>query len=380
MNRLGLSVVLSAAMAAGVFACGGIADPTRGGESIATISGALTGTTVPADARVAVVWRKGKTGGFEVASDAPVVGGKFTLTLATPPSSYFSSLDDEGYGDSISGGSGGGSSSGSYDPVPPAEPEAEPGSSTSGSGGYGGKSLQPQTTVSGEITSPLMAAVAGFVVYVDANGNGKLDIEGSHAGSPDTILGGNRELVLAYLQGGGSLDYEKLRDRSGILPQAGFNLAWERGERWLPLNVVELKISDRQGLPSGVCGGSRYYGEEPNVTPPPSEPAPDMDGGAAPGYPHPDDPNLTCDPDGRGFSYYESYTCPEPEPVPQGLCTRGYDVPSVGCGGGGGWGTRLMDGEPVPPGWPCPVDDGGVLDGGSFDAGVDSGDSDAGAP
>jgi hypothetical protein len=380
MNRLGLSVVLSTAIAAGVFACGGIADPTRGGESVATISGALTGTTVPADARVAVVWRKGNSGGFEVASDAPVVGGKFTLTLAVPPSSYFSSLDDDGYGDSISGGSGsgGGSSSGSYDPPPPPPAEPDPGSSTSGSGGYEGKSLQPQTTVSGEITSPLMAAVAGFVVYVDANGNGKLDIEGSHAGSPDTILGGNRELVLAYLQGGGSLDYEKLRDRSGILPQAGFNLAWERGERWLPLNVVELKISDRQGLPSGVCGGTSYYGEEPNVSPP--EPVPDMDGGAAPGYPHPDDPNLTCDPDGRGFSYYESYTCPEPDPVPQGLCTRGYDVPSVGCGGAGGWGTRLADGEPVPPGWPCPVEDGGALDGGGYDAGFDGGDSDAGPP
>ena len=47
-------------------------------------------------------------------------------------------------------------------------------------------------------------------------------------------------------------DYEKLRDHSGILPKAGYNLAWEEG-RWIPLNEVELKLSSNVKLPSAIC-------------------------------------------------------------------------------------------------------------------------------
>jgi len=65
-----------------------------------------------------------------------------------------------------------------------------------------GSKLTPRDAVSGQITKPLSAAVAGFVVYVDTNGNGRLDIEGEYATPTDEVIGGNEELLLAYLRDG----------------------------------------------------------------------------------------------------------------------------------------------------------------------------------
>lgn len=81
MRRLRiLALVASAAVGAAVFACGGISDPTRR-EGVATISGALTGAGAPPQgARVALVWRVGKDGGFAVGADVPLTIGKFAMT------------------------------------------------------------------------------------------------------------------------------------------------------------------------------------------------------------------------------------------------------------------------------------------------------------
>ncbi len=345
-----------------MFACGGISDPTRsGGENVATVSGALTGTAVPTGARVALVWRKA-AGGVEVGAEAPIVGGQFSMTLGTPADGYFFAADASGY-DELSGAN---------PPPDSTEPAAPPAPSAGTGGGAptptpGGK-LATKTNVSGGITEPMKVAVAGFVVYVDANGNGKLDLQGDYASSPDTILGGNKELFLAFLKGGGQLDYEKLRDKSGILPAAGYNLAWTE-ERWLPLTLVELKLTSNAKLPSPVCssygdapvsggGGGASGSAEPMPTPQDTDTA--SDGGAAPTtYPDPSDPSLSCAPDGRSYTYG---SCPPPPPPPPvGLCSGDYGNAAMPCARA----YNSFAGDTPPAGWPCPVAvDGGAADGG----------------
>jgi hypothetical protein len=401
LSRLRLLVLASSSCAAFAMACGGISDPTKGGsnEPVATVSGALTGTSVPANARVALVWRTAtsstENGGYAVGDDVAVVNGKFTMNLAVPAAAYFTEIDGTG---EFSSSSSSGSTPPSVptDPAPTPEPAPAPGTSSSGGGklpAFGAR-LTPRDNVSGGfVTSPLSGAVAGFVVYVDANGNGKLDLSGAYASSTDTILGGNKELVLTYLKDGGALDYEKLRDTSGILPTAGFNLAWTVGKRWVPLNVVQLKLDPSQGLPGPVCSLSGAYsggsggtdGFDPVANPPSPLPDPDGSGGSSSGssgtstdagtpgsgsssgssgsssgssggsYPSPTDPNLHCSPDGRSFSYSEPVNCPPAPPAPTGLCANGWGDIAVGCAPSTGWGTGLASGEPVPPNWPCPV-------------------------
>ena len=414
-----LMLVASTACATAVFACGGISDPTKQGETVATVSGSLTGTTVPAGARVALVWRTAssstETGGYALGDDVPVVGGKFSISLAVPASAYFSELDgstsfnsgsvdvppsaggsDPSSGSSTSGSAGTSSGSGGT---------SSSGGSTSSSSGGGAKQVTPKDMAGGSIvTQPLSAAVAGFVVYVDTNGNGKLDLSGQWAASTDTILGGASDLVLTYLKDGGALDYEKLRDGSGILPTAGFNLAWTEKERWLPLNEVELKLTANAQLPYPVCSTSGYYAGsgsgsssggsgtvDPVATTKPSPP-PELDAGGSSSsssgssgtatdagspsaYPDPSDPNLKCSADGTSFSYsYPSTPCvPDPTPAPTGLCTGGIVYDTVGCATGGGYGASLPSDGMIPEGWPCtvvkPSKDGGAEDGGSADGG-----------
>lgn len=401
MRRFSLSLLLaSGSLAAAAFACGGISDPNRSGsEKVATVSGALTGTGVPANARVALVWRKGSAGGLEVGADVAVTGGKFTMNLTAPPDGFYAPLEaDEvtvigssppptANTDAPSGGSSGtgggtpGSSSGA-------------GGGSSGSGAQAAKAnaanmalpgkmtIRPKDSATGSIiTQPLGAAFAGFVVYVDTNGNSKLDLTGQYGDSPDTILGGNNDLILIHLKGGGQLDLEKLRDKSGILPTQGFNLAWDEG-RWLPLSLVELKLNAKEGLPGEVCGGSGvdYAGSSTSGSVPLPEPAPSTppssSGGTGstssgssgvPGgyYPPAGAEGLKCSPDGRSFTY--SQPCPPSPPPPTGICAGSGGYSTIGCAGG--WGDSLLPGAPVPSGWPCtvaePVDGGPAPDAGS---------------
>jgi hypothetical protein len=393
-NRLRFALLLSSAVGVTTFACGGISDPTRhnGAESVATVSGALTGTAVPANARVALVYRKittdstGTHGSVEVGSDVPVVGGAFTMNLPVPAADYFGPLSTSGVAatDVLAGNSGS---------APPSLRETKP--APAPAGGSGGSAfdnaakLSPRdTAVGGSITEPMTAALAGFVVYADTNGNGKLDLEGQYASSPDQILGGNRELTLAYLKGGGALDYEKLRDKSGILPAAGFNLAWSEG-RWLPLTVVELKLDAKASLPSSVCNtyissnGSSPGGsggtpapDAPSVAVPTTVTDGGKGGGGSTGsaYPSPTDPTLNCSADGRSYTYTPATSgCGPTPPAPVGLCAGG-DTPLIGCAEPSGY-NSLYPGQPTPAGWPCPV--AGDHDGGAADASVHT---DAGTP
>ena len=391
MNRLRFALLSSSVVfTLAAFACGGIADPTRGGEGrVATVSGALTGISVPANARVALVYRKvdpstGGGAGVEVGSDVPVVNGAFTMNLGVPAAEYFSSPE----GTTVSGGAAPPSTA---TPAPDqggvsTPPSSGGGSTSSGGGGFGPATrLAPRDIVGGQITEPMTAALAGFVVYADTNGNGKLDLEGQYASSPDQILGGNKELMLVYLKGGGSLDYEKLRDKSGILPATGFNLSWSEG-RWLPLNGVELKLAPMAGLPSAVCssysssGSGSSSGDVAIADPAPpssgggSSGSSSSSGGTLPygGYPSSTDPGLICSADGRSFTYSTPSDCGPSAPQPVGLCA-GDVYETTGCARGG-YQTSLMPDQPVPAGWPCPL----ALDGGAADASA-SDASDAGA-
>lgn len=69
------------------------------------LSGALTGTSVPAGARVALVWRMA-AGGVEVGAEAPIVNGRFSMNLPAPADACFSPHKDEDYGE-LSGVAGG---------------------------------------------------------------------------------------------------------------------------------------------------------------------------------------------------------------------------------------------------------------------------------
>lgn len=265
MNRLSSFryALLGAASFLALAACGGISDPSKddGDGTVATVSGALTGDDVPAGTHVAVVWRVGSERKIVVGSDAVVVNGSFTLNLVAPPSTYFFAPEDDGiesysyFGDAPEASDGTGSSG-----SPP------PSSADAGSGPIGeetpmpkesaalGSHLRPLDSASGTVSKPMRVAVAGFVVYVDTNGNGKLDIGEKNAPSTDEVIGGNDELALTFLQDGTKLDYERLRDRSGGVPAAGYNLVWLDETRWLPLNAVDLELDPKKAsLPGPVC-------------------------------------------------------------------------------------------------------------------------------
>jgi hypothetical protein len=406
-NRLQLALLLSSTVVGlAAAACGGISDPTKGGAAdgrVATVSGALTGITVPANARVALVYRKvtatgpgsASTSTMVVGNDVAVVDGKFTMNLGVPADDLFGSVDS-----SISNVS----SPPSVQQAPTASvspPSAgtSGGTSTSGSPGGFGAGLAPRDIVGGSITEPLTGAMAGFVVYADTNGNGALDLEGQYASSPDQILGGNKELILVYLKGGGSLDYEKMRDKSGILPTAGFDLAWSQG-RWLPLTDVELQLSANAQLPSSVCsssysstdtvsdssgtagsGSSGTSGGSSGISPsggPSGSGTSGSSSGNSSGYPSPSDPALHCSGDGRSYTYDVGLptTCPPSPPPPTGLCAGDISFGSA-CAGTTGYGNALPAGAPIPDGWPCPT---AVtsFDGGAADAGVNTGSLDSG--
>jgi hypothetical protein len=399
--RLLSSYSLIGASSAGILAmaaCGGISDPSKTNEgTVATITGALTGAdSVPANAHVALVWRVANTGKFEVGADAAVVNGAFTMNLAAPSASYLSETEAWSSGNSSDAYASGGSAS--EDPgVPPSTdahppvaadagaPPVESGSTSTSNFDFASR-LAPRDQVGGQISKPLQGAFAGFIVYVDTNGNGKLDIDGQYAKSSDQVIGGNSELALAYFRDGGTLDYEKMRDKYATptsLPKAGYNLVWSEGERWLALSAVDLKLSTTTKLPGAVCTTEETIsgGSAPTV----DDVAPSLPttgaGADASAYDYGSNPPSTieCAPDGRSYTTttsYSSYPCGSdstPTPTPEGLCAPSYrDEPAIGCATGptatGGYTETLPDGQDPPAGWPCPI----AMDGGAptFDASV----------
>jgi hypothetical protein len=273
------------------------------------------------------------------------------MALDVPPDGYF--FDTSGVAIVSTG----------QDVAQPAPSQAVPPSDAGANGvkpkalGGAGGVLHLEDTASGEVTGPLQAAIAGFVVYEDANGNDALDINGAAASSPDTLLGGAEDLLLVYFRGGGALDYERLSDKSGVLPSPGYNLAATEG-RWFPLDLVELKLGAAH-LPSQVCSGSgpKTSSDNGNSGPSVKDAGRGPSDAAANPFPSPNDPRLHCSSDGRTFSY--TFDCPTPPPPVVGLCSSGNSSRPY-CAG---YSEAMPNGGPVPVGWPCPV--AGVPDAGS---------------
>jgi len=403
MNHLRLAslFVAPALLASLALACGEISDPTKKSENTATVSGALTGTSVPDGAHVALVWKNGEHGGVVVGADVPIVDGKFTMNLVAPPDAYFFNGSTSSYSE-LNGGASPppNTSTPEPTPAPPSDSTGTGGGSTSStSSSSGGANVMQKigirTEVSGGITQPLSVAVAGFVVYLDTNGNGTLDLTGDYAGSADTLLGGNKELILTYLKGGGSLEYEKLRDKSGILPVQGYNLAWDQG-RWLPLGLVELQIASKPKLPNNVCSSSgsdvRVSDTGDNVSTPGSggsDPGPSggSSGGTGSGssgsigtttppppggYPKKGDPYVHCYNGGQSFYYDDPANCPPPPAKPVGLCSYDYEEPYA-CATP----SYSFAGDTPPDGWPCDYVSSGSSSGSTSSS--SGGSSDAGS-
>ena len=313
---------------ASLLACGGISDPTRTSGNAATVSGALTGADVPAGARVALVWRAAWSGSLAVVGDTAIENGTFSMAFAPPPDNFFFSPGDTLRHTSAQ-----------------APPDYDPDSAT----GTEGKSasfpfstgVAPRDAVGGTVGQALTAAVAGFVVYLDGNGNGKLDLSGSEATSGDVIIGGHPDLMLTYLRDGTTADYEELRGPSGPAPTPGFNLFWPG--RWSSLEPVALGLVRPMKLPSNVCAGlSAEAAGGPVVR---EEGGGPVGGGGkyGPGdgnYPAPDDPDLHCTSDGRSFVYTPT-KCDDARLC----CSNERRV------------HNLDFGMSVPEGWPCTVSD-----------------------
>lgn len=325
--------------------CGSLADPNDG--TLAKVSGQLQGAA-PTGARVALVWHG--PAGFLVAGEAPLVNGTFTMELASPPpdSAFVTNRGPDGSDASTNGSVGSDT------------PSANAGTSSLP------LKLRPMTEISGGTSKPLTAAVAGFIVYADSNGNGKLDVTTDNAVPSDAIIGAGNRILLAYLRDGSQLDLDNARDDTGVTPTRGYNLWSTSGDRWVSLSSVDLRL-DVKTLPSAVCnavdGGDAPSTSSGGV----------YDGGASTAYPSPDDPNLHCGADGMSYTY--STPCDPPPATqdddPKGLCDGSSDdVPDAyAC---------VPDTEVFyeytgySGSWPCSID-GGAYDGGSFDP-------DAGSP
>lgn len=346
-------------------ACGGLSSRSNG--SLASVNGRLTGD-VPSNARIALVWHKA-TGGLLVGTESSVTGGAFSINLAGPP-------PEETFFDNFYDGANTSSppSAGGVAPAPVTE-----GTDGNAGGGSSGSAKQLHTlggSVSGTVSPPLTAAIAGFVIYADQNGNGHLDLTSDDGQSPDEILGGSRDVALVYLRDGTDLDLEKMRDKSGQLPVRGYGMAALSTERWLPLTNVQLTLGVKS-LPNAVCQGPTIGGDvDPGASPISTEPlpedasagtdpAPSGGGSAGNSYPKPGDPYLHCSADGRSFTYGSCWTTTPTPPPPPALCATYVDKVAP-CAESG---AALPAGVPVPADWPCPVDVTGGADGGTLDAG-----------
>lgn len=252
MRVLFLGALGAASLMLGTFACDAISDPTKreaespvvepepsGETDLSTVlQGSLAGN-VPEGARVAIVWAMAG-GGLVVGDQAPIVNGRFRIDPTPPPGAVF-----EGGGagnDGVNSGTGMG-------PV------------DSGIGLEGFMRVSPRTnkpiegTVGESTNSTFQEAYAGFVVFVDGNGNGRFDIDPSYGAPPDPILGGNAGMQLAYFRGGEAADYGRREDWADRKPKPGYNLQLVEGD-WLKLDEVQLALDPEAKLSERVCGAA----------------------------------------------------------------------------------------------------------------------------
>lgn len=341
----------TAALFLAAIGCGSLGDRNDG--ALAKVSGQLQGSA-PTGAHVALVWRG--PGGFVVAGEAPLVNGTFTMDLSSPPPDSVFVTNQSGDDSSTSGSTGGGASSDT--------PSANAGTSSIP------LKLRPMTEVSGGTSKPLNVAVAGFVIYVDTNGNGKLDVTADNAVPSDEILGAGNRILLAYLRDGSQLDLDNARDNTGVTPTRGYNLWSTAGNRWVSLSSVDLRL-DVKTLPTAVCNAVNHGEAGPSSNSGGVDYGEDTaDGGSPMTYPSSDDPNLHCAADGLSYTYHTPCDPPPAEPAaePKGLCDTSSDnsPDAYACAPDS---EVFKEFTGYSGTWPCDVTDDNTFDGGSPDAG-----------
>jgi hypothetical protein len=216
--------------------------------------------------------------------------------------------------------------------------------------------LQPFHQLFGGSPSVNLRAVAGFVVvYEDLNRNGKLDlVTSSSPGFVDSVLG-EATTPLLYLEGTLPTDLSLIasaKDADGHLPALGFNLAenycvmrkappagstCDAVFDWMPVSTrISIAVSGDAKLANIMCKEmpTGVLSNNENGHPAGEFPA---------AFPSPSDPNVTCAPDGRSYTYTVDKSV-----TPPGICqatTTYHNVDTYG----------LVVGAAAPSGWPCTV-------------------------
>jgi hypothetical protein len=308
-----------------------------------TISGTLVGAPTTPNLRVALLWRSGTS--VVVEGDAAVVDNRFTMNLPTLSDDHFDVTDMADaigfYGKNVG--------------VPAAALTASP-------------SATYTPSWNGEVTRPLRAAVGALVAYEDTNDNRTLDLEPTYLSSTDRIVGVASEIFVVNLQGGGSLEGEKLADGRGVRPNQGFNVVW-REHRWLESSAIEIPIDKVPYVPFATdhfCEQVPAPGITPDCTSP-EDRRRDRCGADLIGMPPPSDPKLHCSPDKYGWTYdhgaeepcpawavYHPYKLPAVWPPPKyGLCLYRYGMKAGQCHGLYALKQDPIEGAIVPDDWPC---------------------------
>lgn len=271
-----------------------------------SVSGALTGDNVDG-LRVALLWRAADSK-VHVQGDVAIVDGKFEVPLASPSA-----------GDMVG-----------VDANDPCIAQYDPGFNQTDS-----------AVVSATTATPAAAALtlarAAFVVYRDLNGNGAFDVDPVTSVTTDTIVGGERNLLLTYYAGGSAFDYEKVGGH------AGFNLAWQGTA--VDLAQVQLQIATAVDFPAEVCGGveSNFRSSIDATGGPPYR-----------SYPAKDDTALQCAADGYSFTD-ANWTAVKCAAIPSGICLQGAEGLSTCNPAPDPHHAELTPGSALPAGWPCTV-------------------------
>ena len=336
-----------------LLACGSIDDPSER-KPLAVIEGQLTQSqTAPvlqsqSNVRIAVVWLGIDDRSLKSTQDVKaeaVFPSKFKLALTEPPPESAMIRKDKRVDDPNDSptvpGQPPSSSGGSADPdQPPPPPKPAP-------------SLRPQTSYK-KWPADFGVAVGAVVAYEDLNGNGKLDlVEDDATAYVDRVLGINQDLFLVYTEG--TNVPSELRDMNNASPALGFNLLHRKINeqcsaedcvvnvevKWLPIgSLYDLPLTAEPRFGDIMCRGKDGFGGGPDSV---GEQAIGRPTVYTPGpngkYPAASDPNVTCSPDGKQFSYR---TC---QTIDRGLC-KGT---TVTCSSDVyGW-----QGAAPPAGWPC---------------------------
>jgi hypothetical protein len=330
-------LLASLALVLGATACGSLDANPNVPPVLATLKGQLLHNTPinQNNLRVAVIWMGIAPGQFNVAEDLPLPSNPFSFVIdidSPPPASAMNGAA------AFEGASPAPMSAfGSDAAVPPV--------------------MQPAP----QVPSDFAMAIGAVVVYIDENGNGKLDLVPEDAGAfVDKIIAANQDMMLTYIQGSvppfltqgvsgtPSLGYDLLYAAecmavpSMVTPTPGLDggvtitVTPDAGPcsapQWFGMDALyNVTVTSNPQVSALMCQSSSSSGSEgvgPSSSPGNAQPAQ---------YPAPGSPGLACASDGSSYTYT---TCT----TQGGVCSQEQTCTS----------TSVARPTPVPAGWPCP--------------------------